>query len=134
MNLFWDTSAVLSLIVRELHSEESVAAWHSSSMNLAWRWMKVEACAALSRRGGTTRQWAALEKLLEEFQYLDMNAEAFSEVAESNRVWKLRAADAGHVWCLKKAAFILPDIRMVCFDEEMIAVVRKLGLSIWAKQ
>jgi len=132
MMLFWDTSAVLATVLREPHSDAAQEAARASSCSYAWNWLKVEAESALARRGATPTQWAALAALLGAIRFDDIPSRELSTLCARNRGWRLRAADAGHLYCFTRVATVIPEIQLVGFDEEMLAVARRLKLPIWA--
>jgi predicted nucleic acid-binding protein len=131
MNLFWDTSAILALIFDEIHTADAELASESATRSLAWRWLKVEAFSALARRNGRQADCAVLERTMSAVELLDLTPSEVEELSLLNRDWRLRAADAGHLHCFQQASFVIPDLQLVCFDEEMAAMARRLNLRLW---
>jgi uncharacterized protein with PIN domain len=132
MVLFWDTSAVLALVVREPHSADALRAAAQASESYAWRWLRVEASAGLARRGATDDQWRRLGDVLEVLWYVDIPPARSADLATANRAWRLRAADAGHFFAYRQLATVFPGIQMVCFDREMRAAAGAAGLPLWS--
>lgn len=131
MNLFWDTSALAALLFEEPRSGEAALASAATTIGHAWRWIRVEAAAALARRGASEERWKRLEDLLASLRFADLAPADLDAVCRANRTWRLRAADAGHLHCFRRAAYAMPDLQLVSFDEEMLAVARATGLQIW---
>lgn len=129
--LFWDTSAVIPLVFREPNSILAMEASGSSSQNYAWNWLKIEAHAALARRNATDAQTDHLRRLLDAILFIDIPPDKTNELCDINRKWKLRAADAAHLFCFQQAALVLPDLRFVCFDDEIRDVALKNGFNLW---
>jgi predicted nucleic acid-binding protein len=131
MNLFWDTSALVALLFEEPRSEEAALASAATTSGHAWRWIRVEAAAALARRGASEERWKRMEDLLAGLRFTDLAPADLDAVCRANRQWRLRAADAGHFHCFRRAAYAMPDLQLVSFDDEMLAVARASGVQIW---
>lgn len=134
MTLYWDTSALLSLVFLESSSASARGAWASSDSDLAWRWLVAEATAGAVRRRATPGQWSMLEELLADIRFVDLEGDGIVGLCAMNRDWGLRAADAGHVYVFKTMADFTPDLKMVCFDREMRGVVKRMGLPLWGEK
>jgi hypothetical protein len=131
MMLFWDTSAILAGVFLEAQSPLAREAAAATSCGYAWDWLKVEAECALARRRATSAQWAALAALLGPFRFDHVTDRDQAAIGERNRNWRLRAADAGHLFCFTRVAAVIPDLQLVTFDDEMLAVARRLQLAVW---
>jgi predicted nucleic acid-binding protein len=131
MIAYWDTSAVLALILQEPHSPEAVRASEIVTLNYAWDWLRVEAESGLRRRQATEESFEALARHLQSFRWISLGRADFPAINSLNARHRLRAADAGHLYCLKQAAHILPEIRFVGFDRELTAAVQAEHLPVW---
>ena len=131
MNLFWDTSALLSTIFDEPDSASAKTAWERSDLDYAWRWLTVEAAAGLARRRARPSHWAKLDEVLADIRYVDMNPEDVRSLCRDNRDWALRAADAGHFYIFKKMILVMPELELVCFDREIRSVAKRMRLPLW---
>jgi predicted nucleic acid-binding protein len=131
MNLFWDSSALLAIIFSETRSLFANEAWDQSDADYAWRWLKVEAISAAARRGANPGQWKELHEKLAAIHFIDIPTEGIERICTLNRNWKLRSADAGHLYTFQQIAMIVPDVQLVCFDNAMISVAGHLGLKLW---
>lgn len=131
MDLFWDTSAFLAVVLNDDQTPLASEAWDQSDADYAWRWLKVEAVSGFARRGASSAQWEDLQEKLGILDFLDLESEDMDRICSANRNWRLRAADAGHLYCFQRAALVVPDLQLVCFDAEMAKVARGLGLRLW---
>ena len=125
MDLFWDTSAVVPLIFKELHTASALKAFERGEGFFAWDWLAVETEAALSRRKARSSQWEKWGEISRLFQWVHLPPPEWLEIRKQNRIWMLRAADAAHLYAFSRIARILPEVRLVTFDEEQRALARK---------
>jgi hypothetical protein len=63
MHLFWDTSAVIPLIMREPHTARAHRAHAAGRRALAWSWMRVEAEAWHKNPATATRLTESVQRL-----------------------------------------------------------------------
>lgn len=131
MVLFWDSSAVLPLIFKEIHSEAALKAWQSGTTRLAWDWMEVETHAAILRRIGDSSHLRAWRLRLEQFSLFGLPPDANRAIMASNEQWGLRSADAGHVFLFGELRDEFPEIQLVTFDQEMIDLALRQEWPIW---
>ena len=136
---FWDSSAIVPLLVREPSSARSEALLREDPFVLAWWAAEVEctsALARLEREQSLSRKAAVIA-----YKRLSAFRDAWNEVQPTTglketamrllRVHVLRAADA-----LQLAAAILAaqgqpaTLGFVCFDERLASAARKEGFEI----
>lgn len=134
MLLFWDTSAVIPLVIKEPHSAAAERARTVCTRALAWTWLKVEAEAALLRRGAGNDAWERLRLLLAAFEWLDMDTGALVGLCRFNRSHALRAADAGHLYVFAEALEVMPQLHLVTFDGEMRKAAARVRLPLWPQR
>lgn len=130
MMVFWDSSAVVPLLLREAHSRKAVKAWRDTDVHWAWDWLRVEVEAALIRRKAdspTWSQWRLLEKSL---TFLRIDAADLSSLLALNRGCGLRAADAGHLFVFDRLCVELSELSLLTFDRELSRTARQIGLSV----
>jgi len=125
MDLFWDTSAVVPLIFDELHTSAATQAFERGERFFAWDWLSVETEAALSRRKARNSQWEKWSEISRLFQWVHLPPHEWLEIRKQNRHWMLRAADAAHLHAFSRMARLLPQVRLVTFDEEQRALASK---------
>jgi predicted nucleic acid-binding protein len=130
MNVFFDTSAVVPLVLNETHSEASKAVWEKTATAWAWEWMRVEGEAALIRRVTTAPSWNMWRVVLGEFRLLGLTSTLHVSLCAFNRGVGLRAADAAHLFVFDRLLAHVPDARLLTFDEEMATAAGSLGLPL----
>ncbi len=130
MNTFWDTSAIVALLLQEPHTSAAQAAWAKSSRPWAWRWAVIETEAALSRRSAPPEAWTQWAALLESLHLLDLEPDRWDTLRAFNRALRLRAADAAHLFVFERASTAIPGLRLITFDQELTDAARRMGLSV----
>jgi predicted nucleic acid-binding protein len=130
MELFFDTSAVIPLILEEPDSHKALEAWNQGTRVWAWRWLQVEAEAALGRRRADARAWHQWRLVSSALTWLDLEARTWPQLCAFNRPLRLRAADAGHLYACHRATSVVPDLKLVCFDKELNDAAKALGLDV----
>ena len=131
MEGFWDTSAVVPLIFRETHTPLAQDAFGQTESFFAWDWMQVETEAALVRREAGEKDWKNWAEIRSLFQWIHLPAGEWPEIQKSNRTWRLRAADAAHLYAFRRISSILPDLRLVTFDDEQRSLAGKKGFRLF---
>lgn len=131
MDTFWDTSAIVPLLMKESHTAISFHAWGASTRVWAWRWLEVETEAALGRRRASASVWAQWRTIQPHVEWLDCLPSAWPQLRAFNRPLRLRAADAAHLFVFDRLATVVPEVRFVCFDEEMRRAADLLGLRVF---
>ena len=125
MDLFWDTSAVVPLIFDEPHTLGALQAYQKGEGFFAWDWLTIETEAALSRRKARSFQWEKWSEISKLFQWVHLPQNEWADIRKQNRDWMLRATDAAHLYAFSRISRILPEIRLVTFDEEQRALATK---------
>ncbi|MBU0679369.1 MAG: type II toxin-antitoxin system VapC family toxin [Verrucomicrobia bacterium] len=129
MRAFFDTSAVVPLLLEEPLTADARGAWDECSEAWAWSWLRVEAEAALSRRKADAVAWRAWRSLSEGIQFVSLNADQLPTLCAFNRGIGLRAADAGHLFVCDRLMKHVPDLKLLTFDREMLEAATRLGLD-----
>jgi len=128
--IFWDSSAVVSLIFEEPQTAQAKEAWSESREFWAWEWMNVEVEAAIIRRNVSSRGWEIWRKIQPAFNGLSMEASELTTLMALNRGCRLRAADAGHLYVFDRLSTALPETELLTFDMEMARAAEKLALRL----
>lgn len=128
MDLYFDTSAIVPLILEEPRSQDALSALAKAERVFAWRWMQVETEAALARRRASPEAWSEWRRLASTIFWLELAGSSFPAVCAFNRALRLRAADAGHLFVFDRALGVVPELRLVCHDLEMLEAADHLGL------
>jgi predicted nucleic acid-binding protein len=127
MDVFYDTSVVVALLVDESGTAEARRIWECTTQAWAWNWLLVETEAALGRRRVSPRTWSEWRRLEEGFKRIEPGPAFAAEVREFNRALSLRATDAGHLLMFERLARSVPGLRLATFDSEMRTAARVLG-------
>lgn len=130
MQSFFDTSAIVPLLIQEPHSGAALEIWQKTKISWAWAWLKVEAEAALVRRQASSASWRDWRTMEEQIRWLDQPTDFPAQVSQFNRVLGLRAADAGHLLIFEKAVGVIPELTLATFDREMEEAAKKLCLPV----
>ena len=126
--LFFDTSAVLPLLIEESQTQLLQEIWRDCSEAWAWQWLRMEAEAALSRRHSTPQGWTAWRYLAKQFHFAKIDPQHDTNLCAFNRALKLRAADAGHLYVCDKLFSAVPDLLLLTMDKEMADAARRIGI------
>ncbi len=129
MQAFFDTSAIVPLLIQESGSSQACEWWNRSETAWAWEWARVETEAALTRRGAGPEAWANWRGLARHITFLRLE-EPVSAICDVNRLLSLRAADAGHVFVAERLFRVQPELTLVTFDAEMQVAARRLGFPV----
>ena len=136
---FWDSSAIVPLLVREPPTSRLLRLWEREDALLVWWGTRVECASALARldhSGGLAVAAAA-----EAFARLDAVAGAWSEVEPSEtlrqtaqrllRAHDLRAADALQLAAAWVASENRPaSLELVCLDDRLALAARREGFPL----
>jgi predicted nucleic acid-binding protein len=136
---YWDTSALLPLLVEERRSDEVRRLHHQDPAVVTWGWTRVEVTGAIERlaRGGKlsrSRRRESIDRFMELATSWD---EVVDLVAVRTRATALlarhplRAADAAQLG----AALLVADgdpstLSFVCVDERLAEAAEREGLRV----
>ena len=136
---FWDSSAVVPLLVEEAGTTWALRQYRSDPIVLVWWWTEVECASALARleRSGGVPSAAAAEararlgELKAEWQGVQPIEAVRESALRMLRVHDLRAADslqlaAALVACQHRAS----TLEFVCLDERLGSAARKEGFRV----
>ena len=128
---FWDTSALVSLLFQERHTPLALKARDSGKRCIAWDWLQVEVQAAIHRRRGAQEMLRSMKLMLDQFQFFSVFPDDHQAIGRLLEKHRLRAADAGHLFCLKQAKKMNPEIQFICFDDELNKAAEAEGIEIF---
>jgi predicted nucleic acid-binding protein len=129
MEVFFDTSVIVPLLIKEPGSARAVEIWKAADVSWAWEWLSVETEVALARRHAPPAAWEQWRTLSRRIRFLRL-LEELSAVSEFNRLLALRAADAGHLFVCDRLVRQRSGIHLATFDTEMQAAAQRLGLGM----
>lgn len=138
MILFFDTSALLKLFVREQHSEAICEAANTTSLIVVSQLTWVEMCAALGLKQRTRQIDApqaiqALQELRDEwdrYSKLAVDQTLISTAGELALTFGLRAYDSLQLASAQRAHSQAGNtLAFVCFDKQLNAAATALGIN-----
>lgn len=130
MRVFFDTSAVIPLVLAEKHSEAVRRAWPDITERWAWSWLVVEAEAALVRQRADADAWAEWSRVLRSLNLVELNPRDHGALLAFNRGLGLRAADAGHLFLFDRLSREVDALQMLTFDREMNQAAKELAMPL----
>ena len=130
MRIFFDTSAVVPLLLAEARSDAALEYWVACDEAWAWGWLPVEAEAALTRQKADVAAWTAWRQISDAFTLCELTSARVPELRAFNRSLGLRAADAAHLFVFDQLATRLSDLQLLTFDKEMAEAARSLALPL----
>ena len=136
---FWDTSALIPLLVDEPARDRLMALLEEDSEVLAWWGTPVEIASALARR--EREQLVTAEQVMAALAAARTFSESWHEIVPSDAVRRtagrllrthpLRAADALQLAAALVAADHDPaSLEMVCLDERLRLAARREGFTV----
>lgn len=130
MRIFFDTSAVVPLLLDEERSIAAHAIWAACEEAWAWDWLTIETEAALVRQKADRDAWAAWRQVSCALTLCEFTSERIAQLRAFNRSLGLRAADAAHLFLFDQLAIRLPDLQLLTFDKEMAQAAQTLALPL----
>ena len=136
---FWDSSAIIPLLVAEPGWEQLLNLLEQDPEVIAWWGTALECCSAIARREREAS--LEVESAAEALDRLNMLAAAWHEVVPTDRlrttaqrllrVHPLRAADALQLGAAVIASeFEPPSLDFVCLDERLKVAAQREGFRI----
>lgn len=123
--VYWDASAVLSLLFEDIHTENALSWWkRSRTVHLLSSLAFVETVAVIGRLGRT----GSLDTPLVEKAYANLTAWGWRrtsiqpdpDLAKTYaRRWPLRGVDLWHLACACTLRRQLPELRLLTFDNRL---------------
>lgn len=138
---FWDSSAILPLVVKEKTTPTVLSAYRNDSEVVVWWATEIECISALARLSRESMLdendlAIATERLttLAQSWYIVQPTDRLRQVAcRMLRVHPLRAADAQQLAAAMLASEMQPmTMPMYCFDHRLATAARKEGFSVAA--
>jgi predicted nucleic acid-binding protein len=136
---FWDTSAIIPLLVEELARERLIELFEEDNQMLAWWGTPVEIASALARR--EREEVLSAEQVAEALRTAHRLAESWHEIVPSDsvrrtaerllRMHPLRAADSLQLAAALVAADHDPTtLPIVSRDERLTQAARREGFTV----
>lgn len=133
-SVYWDSSAVLSVLFQDSHSGRATATARRSDVHLlsSLAWAEVHAVVARieRERALATVLVNAAREALERGPWRRVNVSPEWGFAPFlSRRWELRGADLWHLCAAKTLRVDLPRLKLLTFDARLAAAAREEGLS-----
>ena len=136
MIAYFDTSAVIPLLIGEPSSATCARVWNDAARSISVRLVYPEARAALARaeRMGrvTKRQHksavAELEAIITEIDHVEITAELARHAGDLAQAHQLRGDDAVHL--AAAVAALDAELVLVTGDNDLAGAARSLGLPV----
>lgn len=132
MQAYWDASAALALVFEEIHSAAARKAQTEFAVMTAWSWTRVEIEAGAARRDRSGSRRAAIAAMLSRITWLKLDEHDYPAIITLNQSHRLRAADAGHLFCLRRIHQLDSTVTLVCFDADLCAAARAAKIRVWS--
>lgn len=130
MRGFFDTSAVIPLVLKEERSNEIDGHWSDFTERWAWSWLIVEAEAALTRQRADAIAWRQWGRISRSLTLVELSSQDRRILCAFNRGIGLRAADAAHLFLFDRLSQQLDDLQLVTFDREMSQAATETGMAL----
>jgi uncharacterized protein len=139
---FWDSSAVVPLLVSERATEAVLEAYEADSGLIVWWGAEIECVSAVSRRertagsgGGTSAALDRLDELRAEWVEIEPTESIRRTARRVLRTHPLTAADALQLGAaLTAAGDDLAAMELVTLDERLAEAARREGFRVRAQQ
>lgn len=132
MRVYFDTSAIVPLVLTETHSEVIRSSWPDFTERWAWNWLIIEAEAALVRQKADADAWEEWSRVARSLNLIELNPQDHAALRAFNRGLGLRAADAGHLFLFDRLAWEIDGLQLVTFDREMREAAGNLAMSTYS--
>ena len=133
--IYWDASAILSLVLRNVHTEKARSWYRKNALHLISTLGVAEVCAVLSdgeRRGILTREQAAEARgivFAEPFQRLLHNPH-WDDIRNLAELHNLRGADLWHLALARSLKMkYFPEICVLTYDARLKAAAAHSDLA-----
>lgn len=136
---FWDSSAIVPLLVAQQHSERAAQLFQSDSELVVWWGVRVECVSALARLEREAAIAAAalgtavdrLQRFAQIWDEVQPTERLRSTAERLLRVHALRAADAFQLAAMIEAGGDDPrDLDVVCFDDRLAKAIVREGFRV----
>ncbi len=126
---FFDTSAILPLVLNEEFSPFMRENWPAFSERWAWSWILVEGEAALTRQKANVAAWQEWHRIARSLTLVELDPRDHALLRAFNRSLGLRAADAALLFLCDRLQRLLDDLQLVTFDREMIEAAERCSIA-----
>lgn len=133
--VYWDASAILSVLIRDSHSTRATAVARRSAIHLISTLAHAEVSAVIARLERTRELPSVLAKasreLLRDGPWRRLHLQPdWTSIDEAAPRWALRGADLWHLATAATLSRELPEVRVLSFDGRLAAAAAGLGLAL----
>jgi predicted nucleic acid-binding protein len=130
--VYWDTSAIISALFRDRHSDTASAAARAPGTHLisSLGWAEVQAVIARIEREHALSPVlvSAAREAVERGPWVRLSVDPDrQQIAALARLWPLRGADLWHLAAAKALQADLPELRLLSFDTRLSEAARGEG-------
>jgi len=129
--IYWDTSAVLSVLFQDEHSATALRRIRRVDVHLlsTLAWAETYAVLARLKRERRSSLIPAAHEVLTTGPWRRLNAVPNFDIVESlSLAWPLRGADLWHLAAAKTLQFELPELTLLTFDRRLADAAKAEGL------
>jgi predicted nucleic acid-binding protein len=133
--IYWDALAVLSALIRDVHSEKAQEWVNREGIHLLSSLAYAEVIAVISRiqreRVMADLLVEAALKTLKDGPWRPLNIGPMpGSMLELSRRWRLRGADLWHLACARTVREHLPEVKVLTFDTKLKAASQGEGMGL----
>lgn len=136
MNAYFETSALIKLLVEEQGSETAAAIWDAADARLTSRLTFPEGCAALAAafragrlsRSGHDAAKTGLARRMDQMLVVEVNVDIATSAGGLAETEALRGYDAVHL--ASALAVNDPDLALATWDVDLIRAAGDVGLTL----
>ncbi len=126
--LYWDTSAVISLLAEDIHTVKAMSVLRQSSVRLLSSLTIAETFAVLSRSGDgaiASKKHTLLKDISSGLWHLAHLVPHRETLASLSNVHSLRGADLWHLGLVADLKSEIGELRMITFDRNLAEAARQ---------
>lgn len=133
--VYWDASAILSVLIQDAHSEQATEAARRRVTHLVSTLSYAEVMAVIGRLERERELPTVLAEGARElvrvgpWRRLALQPD-WTRIDEVATQWPLRGADLWHLATASTLSRELPEVRMLTFDSRLAAASQHMGLSL----
>ncbi len=133
--VYWDASAILSVLIRDQHSARATAVARRAVVHLISTLAHAEVAAVIARLERARELPAVLadasRELLRDGPWRRLVLQPdWTSIDEAAPRWPLRGADLWHLATAATLSRELPEVRVLTFDGRLSAAAAGLGLAL----
>ena len=130
---YWDSSAILSLLIKDKHSEQAIKYYNKTNVNIISSLVIAEVLAVIARIEREQKELKILldacRKSFQEGRWrLVTLSPTFDDLQKYSQLYSLRGADLWHLTLGLSIKQELPSIKIITFDKKLEAAAKDLEI------